>query len=75
MNVESWPQSPTAHGSLADAFRAAGNLEDASSAYERAIELAEQTEPMHLRTFRARLEEVKRQIEGAEEANAPIRGR
>jgi uncharacterized protein (TIGR02246 family) len=67
MNVESWPESPGAHGSLADAFRAAGNLEDASTGYERAIELAEQAEPMHLRTFRARLEEVKRQIEGAEE--------
>lgn len=71
MNVESWPESPSAHGSLADAFRAAGNHEDASTAYERAIELAEQTDPMQLRTFRARLEEVKRRITGAEEANAP----
>jgi CubicO group peptidase (beta-lactamase class C family) len=61
MNVGSYPDSPITHGALGDAYLAAGRREEARSSYERALALALEKEPMHLRTYRDRLERLDRQ--------------
>ncbi len=64
MNVEAYPQAANPYDSLADAYRAAGRLEDARRNYERAVELAEQQEHESLAAYRGKLESVTLQLEG-----------
>lgn len=67
-NADAYPEAPIAHGSLAEAYRTAGRLNEAQQRFERAVALSEvQAElkwRMYWRLYRARLHSVTRQIQG-----------
>ena len=63
MNVEAYPASPNVYDSLADAYRAAGQLDEARRSYARAVELAEQAGDARVDNYRARLERARRELE------------
>lgn len=58
MNVEAHPDEANPYDSLADAYRAAGRLEEARRNYERAVKLAEQEGHENLQVYRSKLQQV-----------------
>lgn len=64
MNVEAYPEQPNPYDSLADAYRAAGRLEDARQYYARAVELGERTGHEFLESYRRKLKRITDLLEG-----------
>lgn len=64
LNVREYPDGPNPHDSLADAYRAAGNLHLAERSYARAVELAEAAGDSRADGYRRKLTEVRNVLNG-----------
>jgi CubicO group peptidase (beta-lactamase class C family) len=53
LNVEAYPDAPNPYDSLGEALEKAGRIEEARTAYNRAVDLAEKQHDERLLTFRA----------------------
>ena len=57
-----YPESPNPHDSLGDAYRAAGQLNEAVESYRKAVALAEATKHPNLAGYRKSLESALKQL-------------
>ena len=64
MNVAAYPGEPNPYDSLADAYRATGQLEDARRNYARAVELGERVGHEFLESYRRKLQRITELLEG-----------
>lgn len=63
LNVREYPKMVKPHVSLGDAYRKAGQMEDARWNYQRAVQLAEQQEHQNLDAYRRKLKQVIEKLE------------
>jgi CubicO group peptidase (beta-lactamase class C family)/pimeloyl-ACP methyl ester carboxylesterase len=64
LNVREYPDAPNPHDSLADAYRADGNLRLAEQSYARAVEMADAAGDSRVEAYRRKLAEVRNELDG-----------